>query len=418
MSTPPVPRMPLDPRTATAMPAGMTAEAMPHRGPLHALRNLVVIGLIAFLTLVDLFATQAILPPLTHAYGVTPAAMGLAVNACTLGMAIASLAVALFSTRIDRKRGILVSLALLSVPTLLLAAAPDLATFAALRIVQGLLMATAFSLTLAHLGERCSTREAAGTFAAYITGNVASNLCGRLMSAAVADHFGLAINFIVFAVLNLSGAVLVQFTIDRTATMSHAMTRIRPWASLGAHLRNPELRATFAIGFCILFAFIGTFTYVNFVLVQAPIGLEMMALGLVYFVFLPSLFTTPAAGVLALTLGVRPAYWLGIAAAGAGLPLLLAATLTPVILGLGLVGVGTFFAQAIVTGFVGRTAMGDRAAASGTYLACYFAGGLVGTAVLGFTFERLGWPATVLGIAVTLAIAAMLGTRLRLREQR
>ena len=45
------------------------------------------IGLTAFLTVVDLFATQAILPALTAAYGVTPAAMGFAVNASTIGMA-------------------------------------------------------------------------------------------------------------------------------------------------------------------------------------------------------------------------------------------------------------------------------------------------------------------------------------------
>ena len=37
-----------------------------------------------------------------------------------------------------------------------------------------------------------------------------------------------------------------------------------------ASLRDPALRAAFAIGFCILFAFIGTFTYVNFVLVGSP----------------------------------------------------------------------------------------------------------------------------------------------------
>jgi MFS transporter, YNFM family, putative membrane transport protein len=34
-----------------------------------------------------------------------------------------------------------------------------------------------------------------------------------------------------------------------------------------ANLRDPALRAAFAVGFCILFAFIGTFTYINFVLV-------------------------------------------------------------------------------------------------------------------------------------------------------
>jgi YNFM family putative membrane transporter len=63
-------------------------------------------------------------------------------------------------------------------------------------------MASAFTLTLAYLGERCSARDAAGAFAAYITANVASNLSGRVMSAAVADHFGLAT--IVFAGLNIS----------------------------------------------------------------------------------------------------------------------------------------------------------------------------------------------------------------------
>jgi len=105
-----------------------------------------IIGLTAFLTLVDLFATQAILPTLTRAYGVTPAAMGLAVNASTFGMAIAGFGVALFSKRIDRRWGILASLALLSIPTALLATAPNLAVFTALRVLQGLCMASAFSL--------------------------------------------------------------------------------------------------------------------------------------------------------------------------------------------------------------------------------------------------------------------------------
>ena len=68
--------------------------------------------------------------------------------------------------------------------------------------------------------------------------------------------------------------------------------------------------------------------------------------------------------------------------------------------GLTLVGVGTFFAQATATGFIGRAATTDRGSASGLYLACYFFGGLVGTAVLGQLFDRLGWAACVAGIGV------------------
>ena len=158
-------------------------------GSITVLRRTLIIGLTAFLTVVDLFATQAILPSLARTYQVTPAAMGLAVNASTFGMAVAGLTVALFDRHLDRRLGILVSLVLLAIPTALLANAPDLTVFAALRVAQGLCMASAFTLTLAYLGEECSAMDAGGAFAAYITGNVASNLIGRLISAGESDSF-------------------------------------------------------------------------------------------------------------------------------------------------------------------------------------------------------------------------------------
>ena len=186
-----------------------------------------------------------------------------------------------------------------------------------------------------------------------------------------------------------------------------------PFAAWSAHLRNPALRASFGIGFCILFAFIGTFTYVNFVLVRAPLSLGMMALGFVYFVFLPSIVTTPFAGAAVQRLGTRPVCWSALALAGAGLPLLLLPNLPAVLAGLMLVGVGTFFAQAAATGFVGRAATADRGSASGIYLACYFSGGLIGSAILGQLFDRFGWTACVAGIGLSLLVAAALTVRLR-----
>ncbi|MBR0970706.1 MULTISPECIES: MFS transporter [Bradyrhizobium] len=380
---------------------------MDAHSPGLALRSL-VIGLTAFLTVVDLFATQAILPSLTRHYGVTPAAMGFAVNASTFGMAVASLVVGFFSPRINRRTGILLSLLFLAIPTGLLATAPNLAVFTALRVVQGLCMASAFALTLAYLGEQCSAMDAGGAFAAYITGNVASNLIGRLISAAVADGLGLAWNFYFFAALNLAGAVLVYFTIKHVQPMHTMMPAGSPLPAMIAHWRNPRLRAAFGIGFCILFAFIGTFTFVNFVLVRPPLSLGMMDLGLVYFVFLPSVVTTLLAGKVAARLGTRPTIWGSLAVAGLGLPLLLAPHLGEVLAGMILVGIGTFFAQAVATGFVGQAAADNRGVASGTYLACYFCGGLVGTAVLGRLFDAFGWHACVTGIGVALAAAALL----------
>lgn len=394
---------------------GMLTMSQTHAdaGARAALWRSFVISLTAFLTVVDLFATQAILPSLARAYNVSPGAIGFAVNASTLGMAIAGLAVAFFSHRIDRKRGVLTSLLLLAIPTALLAVAPDLTTFALLRVAQGLLMSTAFALTLSYLAEHCSAADTAGAFAAYITGNVASNLFGRLMAAALADHLGLAGNFYVFALLNVAGAVLVYFTLDSARRMPENAAPVRSALSIWAeHLHNRPLRAAFAIGFLILFSFIGTFTYVNFVLVREPLALSMMAVGFVYFVFLPAIFTTPLAGKTVARFGVRPALWSALLIAGSGLPLVLLPNLSAVMLGLALIGIGTFFAQATATGFVGRAATVDRGSASGIYLACYFFGGIVGSVILGQLFDRFGWGACVAGIGFALAAAAVLTTRL------
>src|SRR4051794_9430332 len=389
----------------TGISAQMKSKTMDMHGhaPGVVLRSL-VIGLTAFLTVVDLFATQAILPSLTRHYNVTPAAMGFAVNASTMGMAVAGLLVGFFSQRIERRAGILLSLALLAIPTSLLAVAPNLTAFTVLRVVQGLCMASAFALTLAYLGERCSAIDAGSAFAAYIAGNVASNLVGRLLSAAVVDSFGLASNFYFFAGLNLAGAVLVYFTIARARPMETLSMPPSPLAAITAHWRNPALRAAFGIGFCILFAFIGTFTFVNFVLVRPPLLLGRMELGLVYLVFLPSIATTLLAGRAVAGFGTRRAIRGALALVLIGLPLMLSSQLKKVLAGMVLMGVGTFLAQAAATAFVGRAAADNRGVASGTYLGCYFFGGLAGSAVLGQLFDHLGWAACVSGVGASLAL--------------
>ncbi len=387
------------------------AIALPRSRP--GLRSL-IIALTAFFTVVDLFATQAILPILSHAYRVTPAQMGVAVNASTLGMAVAGLAVAMFSRHIDRRIGIVVSLVVLAVPTALLAHAPDLMVFTALRVAQGLCMATAFTLMLAYLGEHCSPADQAGAFAAYITGNVASNLVGRFIAAGVAGHLGLATNFYLFAVLNLVGAGLAWVTVQGAPSMEYTEKPMSQ--SVGQRLRAlaaPSLLAGFGVGFCILFAFIGVFTYINFVLVRPPLTLGMMSVGIVYLVFLPSIFLTPQAGRIVAQFGTRTALWSGLGVAVLGLPLLVSGQLPLVLAGMTLVGAGTFFAQATATGFVSRAAT-DRAAGSGVYLAAYFTGGLVGTAVLGMVFDRFGWEGCVAGVGLALGLAALLGFKLRI----
>ena len=366
--------------------------------------------MIGFLTLVDLFATQAILPSLAAEYHVSPSEIGVAANSTTLGMAVAGLLVGAFSANVERKRAIMLALLLLSVPTAALAYAPDLAIFSILRVTQGLFMAAAFTLTLTHLAERCEHRTASA-LAAYVTGVVASNLIGRLTAALVASLVGATSSFLFFAVLNVAGALLIAVALHRNAP--EPMGRgTRFWSAWLRHLRDAELRSTFAIGFLILFGFIGVFTYVGFVLMRPPHSLSMSALGLVFLVFAPSMVTTPTAGRITSRFGPASTVPASLALALFGLALMLVPSLAAVIAGMTLVGIGTFFAQAVATGHVGRVAEGDKAAASGLYLSSYYCGGLVGAAAIGQLFDRLGWSAAVAGVFAALGAAAILGRKL------
>jgi predicted MFS family arabinose efflux permease len=256
--------------------------------------------------------------------------------------------------------------------------------------------------------------DVGGAFAAYITGNVASNLFGRLLAAGLADHLGLPATFLSLAGLNLLGAVIVYVWLTQSASLmpQHEPGR-SPLSVWAEHLKNPLLRPSFAIGFCILFAFIGTFTYVNFVLVREPIAIDQMTLGFVYLVFAPSIVTTLLAGRAVQRFGTRSTFWGSLAVAGIGLLLLVVPSLPAILIGLIFVGVGTFCAQATATGFVSRAATTDRGSASGLYLASYFSGGLVGSAILGQVFDRLGWGACVIGVGISLLVAALLAIQLR-----
>ena len=144
----------------------------------------------------------------------------------------------------------------------------------------------------------------------------------------------------------------------------------------------------------------------------------MMDLGLVYFVFAPSVVTTLFAGRAVARFGTRPTIWTALTVAALGLPLMLSSHLAEVLAGMVLVGVGTFFAQACATGFVGRAATENRGIASGTYLACYFLGGLAGSVVLGQLFDRFDWAACVAGVGVSLVVAAILTARLKLPSEK
>jgi predicted MFS family arabinose efflux permease len=176
------------------------------------------------------------------------------------------------------------------------------------------------------------------------------------------------------------------------------------------HLRNPQLIATFAIGFGVLFNFIAVFTYVNFHLAAPPYSFSPTLLGSIFFTYLVGSVVAPWTGVVMARLGRRPFIVAVIAAWVAGALLLLVSPLSLIILGLTLCAACGMLCQTISTGYVTAIAREGRSSAVGLYVTCFYVGGAMGGLLPGLAWNAGGWPACVAMVVVVLIVMGTIAT--------
>jgi YNFM family putative membrane transporter len=371
----------------------------------------VLAGFCAFL---DLYATQPLLPLLAGIFDATKVAVSLTVTLATIGVAIAAPVIGSIADRLGRKRVILGSVLLLAASTLLAATSRTLNQLILWRLLQGLFTPGIFAITIAYIHEEWPVESAGRAISAYVTGTVVGGFSGRMISGLIASRFDWRWAFIALGALNLGGAVALALWLPRERRF-RAAAASRSWLeAIGGHLRNGQLAATYAVGFCVLFSMTALFTYVNFYLAAPPFHLRPAALGSIFFVYLIGAAITPAAGRLIDRYGHKKALAAAMAAGIGGAALTLEPRLAAVIAGLAVCCTGVFVAQASATGHIGAAAHGDRALAVGLYVTCYYAGGSAGAIFPGFLWSLGSWPACVALVsavqAITVALALALWT--------
>jgi predicted MFS family arabinose efflux permease len=366
------------------------------------LAAVVFAGFCAFVTL---FAPQPLLPMLAREFRVSAGAISLVVTVSTLAVALAAPFVGSVADRFGRKRVIVPAAFLLAVPTLMAASAANYGQLLFWRFLQGVCTPGIFAVTIAYINEEWDSGAGAAT-SAYVTGTVLGGFSGRMVAALVAANASWRWAFLVLGAMNLAGAFAIRAWLPAGRRFQRA--RAGAPGGVGAmlrHLRNPTLAATYAVGFCVLFTQLGTFTYVNFYLAAPPFLLGTTALGLLFVVYLVGAFITPVAGRAIDRLGHRFALVAAFGVGAAGLCITLVHSLPAIMVGLMLACTGSFIGNSAGASYVGSAAKESRAAAVGLYVSFYYLGGSAGSAVPGFFWTRYGWPG-----CVALIVAAQMVT--------
>src|SRR6185295_9169512 len=102
------------------------------------------------------------------------------------------------------------------------------------------------------------------------------------IAGIVAAHSSWRWSFVVLGAMNALGAVAIWKWLPpgrRFVRAHHGSSAFGPTLR---HFRNPRLLATYAVGFCVMFTLLATFTYVNFYLAAPPFLLSSQALALLF----------------------------------------------------------------------------------------------------------------------------------------
>jgi predicted MFS family arabinose efflux permease len=370
----------------------------------HFFTRQVAVGLAGYCAFLNLYSPQAILPLLSQEFGSSAAEISSIMTASTLAVALTAPFTGTIADVLGRKRVIVTALVVLSVPTLIAAWAPTLGAMIFWRFVQGLVLPPIFAVTIAYIGEEWAPQEATGAVGAYTSGAALGGFSGRFFTGVLADVMGWRYAVSILALLTLAGALVVATLLPRERKFVRSQGLIVSGKQMLRHLRNPQLVATYAVGFGVLFNFIATFTYISFRLAAAPYNFSPTALGLIFVVYLAGSALTPLIGMAVGRFGRRSFIKSVIALWIAGVGLTMLAPLWAIVLGLTLCAGCGMLCQAVSTSYVATTAQAGRSSAVGLYVTSFYVGGSFGAALGGVAWTVAGWPACAAMIVVMLTI--------------
>lgn len=363
-------------------------------------------GLAGYCSFINLYSPQAILPLLSGEFGVGAAGISTIMTASTLAVALTAPFTGTIADVLGRKRVIVAAMAFLTLPTIMLSLAPNLSALVFWRFIQGLAAPPIFVVTVAYIGDEWPPREVTAAAGVYTSGASLGGFSGRMVTGFLADLIGWRLAFDVLALITLVGALLVFLMLPRESKFVRSEGLIASGKQMMSHLRNPQLVATYAVGFGVLFCFIATFTFISFRLAAPPYNFSPTALGAIFLSYLLGSASTPWTGWVVGRFGRRQFMIDNIAVWICGVALTLSGPLWLILLGLTLCAGCGLMCQSVSTGYVTITAHAGRSSAVGLYVTSFYIGGSFGAALGGVAWTLAGWPACVAMMVAMLTIMA------------
>jgi MFS transporter, YNFM family, putative membrane transport protein len=403
---------PIDKAKTTETHRLMTNPTPTGETPVHSRARLTTaLSIIGFCAFLNFYVTQPILPQFRQVFLASELLVSLTVSAPVLAVALTASLIGLLADAVGRKRVIVAAMLGLAVPTALAGTAANLSQLVVWRFLQGFFIAGIATVAITYISEESPPGSVGSTMATYVTGCVVGGFAGRFIAGLSSARYGWRASFVIFAAVTSAGALAIWWLLPRSTKFVRQRNLAGALRPMRMHLLNPQLLATYAVGFNVLFCLVGAFTYVNFYLADAPFFLGPTALASIFVVYLIGAVITPVAGYIMDRIGHRRALMGAVGLSALGMMLTLIHSVPVIIAGLALEATGVFACQSASASHVGRAAHEARSSAAGLYNSFYYLGGFAGSILPGLLWKHTGWSGCVAIMLCMQALAALIASR-------
>ncbi len=363
----------------------------------------------AVVVFANLHLLQPLLPVLSREFALTPLQSSWAYAVGTLTLGLSLLVYAALSDAWGRKKLLLLTLIGMTLSTLALTQVETFTALVCWRALQGLFLGGLPAVAIAYMGEEYSKPALVAAVGFYISANSLGGISGRLMAGALADigHWQW-----VFWPVALMGALSCYFIwryLPASKSFSAKTFSLRQaFADNLLHLRQPLLLLSYLIGGLNFFIFLNQYTYIAFVLSDAPHNLSSFWIGLLFVTYFTGTIGSALSGKVAQRIPVPLGMALGVIILMLGTLVTLHSSLLMIVLGFFINAFGFFLTHSLASSWVSQNALRAKASASALYLVFYYVGASSGGVYLQPFWHWLNWQGVVLGALLMYGLTLLL----------
>lgn len=361
----------------------------------------------------NLHLMQPLLPELSRQFQLSALTVSWVYTIGTLCLGLSLLVYAALSDAWGRKKLLLITLAGMTLSTLMLSQVESFSALLFWRAVQGLFLGGLPAIAIAWMGEEYSKPALVTAVGFYISANSLGGISGRLLSGAMADLGHWQWVFYPMTLLGLISCWLIWRYLPASTQFQRTSFRFKQALSDNLfHLRQPLLLLVYLIGGLNFLVFLNQYTYISFVLAAAPFLLSSSLIGLLFVTYLTGTLGSALSAKIAAKLGAPLAMAVGILIMILGSVITLGSGLLLIAAGFFVSAFGFFLCHSLASSWVSQHATRAKASASALYLVFYYLGASSGTLYLQPFWQAGQWQGVVLGsvlmFSVTLALCWLL----------